>query len=155
MIYSYENFLTPSECQYFINQHSKLFNPANDRRSAYHRKTEVIDYSLCLVQDSKKLNGRLNFTVKNIDTEAFVNYFQIVEWPTEEFQPTHKDFEYHYYTSIIYLNSDFEGGETFVEKKEIKPKQGLMVLFAGDKMIHGVNKITKGTRYTIPCWYTK
>jgi|TARA_R110002020_G_scaffold20000_1_gene68589 hypothetical protein len=155
MIYSYENFLTPSECQYFINQHSKLFNPANDRRSAYHRKTEVIDYSLCFVQDSKKLNGRLNFTVKNIDPEAFINYFQIVKWPTDEFQPLHKDFTYHCYTSIIYLNDNFEGGETVVEKKKIKPKQGLMVLFAGDKMTHGVNKIKKGTRYTIPCWYTK
>ena len=155
MIYSYENFLTSIECQYFINQHSELFNPANDQRTGYHRKTEVVEIFRFLTQDSKKLNGRLNFIIKNIDTEAFVNYFQIIKWPTNEFQAAHKDFTYHYYTSIIYLNDNFEGGETVVEKKKIKPKQGLMVLFAGDKMTHGVNKIKKGTRYTIPCWYTK
>jgi len=155
MIHSYENFLTPIECQYFINQHSKLFDPANDQRTFYHRKTKVVGYSGFSIQDSKKLNGRLNFTVKNIDEEAFVNYFEIVQWPTEEFQPAHKDFEYHCYTSIIYLNDDFEGGETVVEEKSIKPKEGLMILFDGDKKTHSVNKITKGTRYTIPCWYTK
>ena len=155
MIYSYENFLTPIECQYFINQHSELFNPANDPRTSYHRKTEIVEIFGFLTQNSKKLNGRLNFIIKNIDKEAFVNYFQIVKWSTDTFQPIHKDFTHHCYTSIIYLNDDFKGGETVVEKKKIKPKQGLMVLFAGDKMTHGVNKIKKGTRYTIPCWYTK
>ena len=106
-------------------------------------------------QIQEKLNDRLNFTVKNIDAEAFVNYFQIVKWPTKELQGEHKDYNYHYYTSIIYLNDNFEGGETVVEKIKIKPKQGLMVLFDGDKKTHSVNEIKKRTRYTLPCWYTK
>ena len=42
-----------------------------------------------------------------------------------------------------------------MEKRKIQPKQGLMVLFAGNHTLHGVNKIKKGNRYTIPCWYTK
>ena len=155
MIYSYENFLTSIECQYFINQHSELFNPANDQRTSYHRKTEIVQIFDFLTQASKKLNGRLNFTVKNINAEMFVNYFEIVKWPTGVWQEPHKDFPHHYYTSIIYLNEDFEGRETMVEKKKIKPKQGLMVLFAGDKEAHSVNKIKKGNRYTVPCWYTK
>jgi len=155
MIYSYENFLTPLQCQYFINKHSELFSPNNDKRTFYHRKNEVVSLSSYLTHDSKKLNGRLNFTVKNIDAEAFVNYFEIVKWPTKELQTVHKDFNYHYYTSIIYLNDNFEGGETVVEKIKIKPKQGLMVLFDGDKKTHSVNEIKKGTRYTLPCWYTK
>jgi len=153
VIYSYENFLTPSQCQYFIKRHSDLFNPDNDKRTFYHRKTEVVPLSSYLAHDSKELNGRLNFTIKNIDAEMFVDYFEIVKWPPKELQIAHKDFIYHYYASIIYLNDNFEGGETVVGKTTIKPKQGLMILF--DKEVHSVNKIKKGTRYTIPCWYTK
>ena len=158
MIYSYENFLTPSQCQYFIKRHSDLFHPKNDERTYYHgfhkTQTEVVIFSRYFEYDSKKLNGRLNFTIKNIDEGAFVNYFQIVKWPTRELQLSHRDFDYHPYTSIIYLNDNFKGGETVVEETVIKPKQGLMILFSGDKKTHSVNKIKKGTRYTIPCWYT-
>ena len=154
MIYSYEHFFTPEKCQHFINKHSELFNPDHDKRTFYHRKTEVVLLSSYLVYDSKKLNGRLNFTIKNIDAKAFINYFQIVKWPLKESQQPHRDFDYHPYTSIIYLNDNFKGGETVVEETVIKPKQGLMILFSGDKKIHSVNKIKKGTRYTIPCWYT-
>ena len=155
MIHSYENFFTPEKCQHFINRHSKLFNPNHDKRTFYHRKTEVVLLSSYFVYDSKKLNGRLNFTIKNIDEGAFVNYFQIVKWPTRELQLSHRDFDYHPYTSIIYLNDNFKGGETVVEETVIKPKQGLMILFSGDKKTHSVNKIKKGIRYTVPCWYTQ
>ena len=159
MVYSYENFLTPSQCQYFIKRHSDLFHPNNDERIYYHgfhkTQTEVVVFSRYFEYNSYKLNGLLNFTIKKIDAEMFVNYFEIVKWPTGVWQEPHKDFPHHYYTSIIYLNDNFEGGETVVGKTTIKPKQGLMVLFAGDKEAHSVNKIKKGARYTIPCWYTK
>ena len=162
MIHSYEDFFTPEKCQHFINRHSELFNPDSDKRAFYHRETasslqrrEVVELSSYFTYDSKKLNGRLNFTVKNIDADVFVNYFQIVKWPMTEEQKQHRDFDYHPYTSIIYLNDNFEGGETVVEKTMIKPKKGLMVLFDGNKKVHSVNKINKGPRYTISCWYTK
>ena len=160
-VYEYKNFLKPIECKYFINKHSQFFNPTNDKRTFYHRKTEVINIfpfsntQTRFTYESKKLNGRLDFTMKKIDEEVMVNYFQMVRWPKNSFQAKHIDFINHCYTSIIYLNDNFEGGETVVEKRKIQPKQGLMVLFAGNHTLHGVNKIKKGNRYTIPCWYTK
>ena len=36
------------------------------------------------------------------DFLPFVNYFQIVKWPTKELQGEHKDYNYHYYQMICY-----------------------------------------------------
>ena len=37
--------------------------------------------------------------------------------------------------------------------KTISPKKCKLIGFEGNKITHKVNYITKGTRYTIPCWY--
>ena len=42
-VYEYKNFLKPSECQYFIEKHSQFFNPDNDKRTFYHRATEIMN----------------------------------------------------------------------------------------------------------------
>ena len=91
------------------------------------------------------------------DFNIILNYGQIVHWPEGSFMDRHYDGHVakdNNFTAICYLNDNFKGGETVVEKTVIKPKQGLMILFSGDKKTHSVNKIKKGTRYTIPCWYT-
>lgn len=56
------------------------------------------------------------------------------------------------FTSIIYLNDDYAGGELHFPQHngfEIKPKKGTMLIFSGtiDNM-HGIREITNGTRYT-------
>jgi hypothetical protein len=56
-----------------------------------------------------------------------------------------------HYTSMLYLNGDFEGGEIYFPMNgdfSIKPKAGLLVIFSGDLLHpHGVRQITSGTRY--------
>ena len=47
------------------------------------------------------------------------------------------------YASILYLNDDFEGGETFFEDGTVlKPKQGTCVIFQSMKHFHGVYPTT-------------
>ena len=53
--------------------------------------------------------------------------------------------------ALMYLNDDYEGGELTYENPEgnlktIKPKSGDMV-YCPSWYPHGVNKVTKGTRY--------
>ena len=44
------------------------------------------------------------------------------------------------YASILYLNDDFEGGETFFEDgQSVSPKTGRCVIFQSMKHFHGVN----------------
>lgn len=58
---------------------------------------------------------------------------------------------------VMYLNSDYEGGEIFFPRLglEIKPEIGMVAIFPGTmKFLHGVKKITKGTRHTIATFLT-
>jgi predicted 2-oxoglutarate/Fe(II)-dependent dioxygenase YbiX len=58
---------------------------------------------------------------------------------------------------IIYLNDDYDGGETFFPGYGVRlqPKAGALLLFgAGLDYVHGVTKITKGLRYTCAGWFT-
>ena len=60
------------------------------------------------------------------------------------------------YSSLIYLNHDYEGGELkFVDGETFKFKGGTNVIFRSDGYnAHQVLEIKKGYRYTIPSWYT-
>tara|TARA_R110000772_G_scaffold59194_1_gene134073 strand:+ start:3829 stop:4326 length:498 start_codon:yes stop_codon:yes gene_type:complete len=148
-----ENFISNKEANYFINFHKKNFN-LNNHFCIKHRETEIIQCNLILNNTKiKKMNNLLNKFVKKINKKYEINYFQIVKWPIYGFQPKHVDFDIHPYTSILYLNDDFEGGKTIVEDKIVELKKCKLIAFNGDKIEHEVNKITKGIRYTIPCWY--
>jgi hypothetical protein len=81
---------------------------------------------------------------------------QIVKWPKESFMSLHQDFSKKetIFTSVTYLNDDYEGGYTFfMNDFYVKPKVGRTVWFDGTYHTHGVSKITAGTRYTLPIWY--
>ena len=63
------------------------------------------------------------------------------------------------FASILYLNDDFEGGETYFEDGNIcKPKTGTCVIFESMKHFHGVHPAnvdgTGSDRMTAPIWYT-
>jgi hypothetical protein len=60
------------------------------------------------------------------------------------------------FSSILYLNDNYEGGEIFFPRlgKTIKPEKGDWVIFESDNinLEHGVKMITEGTRYTLAMW---
>ena len=153
MMDTLKNFISREEADYFINFHKENFN-LNYRFCVKHRETDVMQCEL-LLNDAKikKMNDMLSNFINKINEKYIINYFQIVKWPTYGYQSEHLDFTIHPYTSILYLNDDFEGGETVVEDEIVKPEKCKLIAFRGDKIKHRVNKITKGIRYTIPCWF--
>ena len=59
-------------------------------------------------------------------------------------------------TWMIYLNEDFEGGETefFYQKRRIKPTTGTVVIWpAGYTHTHRGNLVLKGTKYIVRGWF--
>ena len=61
------------------------------------------------------------------------------------------------FSSLVYLNDDFEGGETYFPGHGIrfKPERGGLVLFgAGTEYVHGVSRVKSGLRYTYAGWFT-
>jgi predicted 2-oxoglutarate/Fe(II)-dependent dioxygenase YbiX len=76
-------------------------------------------------------------------------------WPNgnTEAHPT----SFRTWSGIYYINDDYEGGEIYFPELDwnFKPKADTLLMFPStSRYIHGVNKVTKGTRYTVACWYT-
>ena len=155
-----DDFLSSEDCDFIINWHKKYWSELLPKFKKAHYNTECIIMNKLLGEPDqtpnifKKLFSDISCYIKTIDKEAFINYCEIVRWPEQESQKPHKDFYYHPYTSILYLNDDYEGGQTKVGDEIIKPKKGTIVSFKGRDITHEVLKITKGNRYTIPIWYS-
>ena len=145
-----KNFISNVQSDNLITFHKSHFN-LNKENCLTHRNTQVIDPPV--TNQTEQIYNMLTGFIKTINSNLQINYFQIVKWPTGESQPEHKDFDYHPYTSILYLNDNYTGGETIVDGTTIIPEKNKLIGFEGDKMTHSVNEITEGTRYTIPCWY--
>jgi hypothetical protein len=60
------------------------------------------------------------------------------------------------FSTIVYLNDNFEGGEIVfpLQNTRIKPLEGLLVGFpSGSEFVHEVLSVTRGRRYTLPMWF--
>ena len=99
-----------------------------------------------------------NAAVSFFGSDTYIELAEIVKWPTGSHQAPHTDVsrESTTFTSITYLNDNFEGGETefTTENFSVKPKVGRSILFDGKRFEHGVKKITEGVRYTFALWYS-
>jgi len=101
----------------------------------------------------------------NVDIKTYIN--PMSKWPIDGSQIPHADKEWedgspgeqNYFDigSVIYLSDDHEGGEIYFPEFniEVKPKPGTAICFPGDLFfMHGVRKIKKTERYTIPIFWT-
>ena len=100
--------------------------------------------------------------------ELYLDYQSIAKWDQGQDMVYHADnakqdktpLEYcawRNYSSILYLNDDFKGGETLFKNQQEKtvPVKGTAILFpASFGYTHGVAKVEEGTRYTISSWFT-
>lgn len=98
---------------------------------------------------------------------VYADTVQLVQWRTGMFMDPHADranpdgakhiAPHRDFASIVYLNGDYEGGEFYFNAIDmvVKPKAGMLVAFTGGwHHEHAVLKITKGTRITMPAFYT-
>ena len=67
-------------------------------------------------------------------------------------------FQTKHFSSLIYLNDDYVGGELYFPQYEnysIKPEKGTLVTFRGDEnTLHGVKMVEEGIRYTVSIFWT-
>ena len=150
-----ENFLSCDECDRLIDIHKKLFV----LKGFIHNETEVFNLMSMLLDQSeenifvKYIHGKITAHIKSINQNIFVSHFEIVKWKEGLKMDEHFDYDFHAWTSVIYLNDDYKGGKTVVDGREITPTKGKIATFQGSLLLHGVNKILKGDRYTTPVWY--
>ena len=77
-------------------------------------------------------------------------------WRKGEHMGMHKDRQEDIYDTVNfsglgYLNDNYQGGELLLkEYADRKPKANSFIFFKSDQITHGVSKIKKGSRYTLP-----
>jgi hypothetical protein len=145
-----DNFLSKKECNFLIN-----FYKSNENKSVLFRDV----YPIQLDEN----NFMVNFLVKKLETtsklfNSKIDWFEIVKWPIGSYQDLHFDTASNKTTlsSIVYLNENFEGGQTYYEDNTtIQPIIGRALFFDGNFHKHGVKKVKKDIRYVIAAWYKK
>ena len=140
LILLYDNFLSKEECNKYID----IFNNEKNKVKQY-RNTFTLN-----IKDITLLNKlKSEF---NIDKLSTPDNLEIVKWPKDSFMKLHYD-DKDLLAFIIYLNDDYIGGETIVDKIKVIPKTGRVIIFSNGRLEHCVNKIEEGTRYTLIGWY--
>jgi len=182
----YQDVFTPEECDFVIDASEKL--NLYERSTIYSTKlkrsvladwrtsSSFEDIDGCFDEIKKKCYDVLKnkfLYIPNFSVDHFEKT-QIQRYCVGEFVGSHLDCFNGYgnnitdndkiATMIIYLNDNFEGGETHFDDLEIKsnPKKGSGLFFCYDygsqlnqKTKHQGLPVTEGTKYIITCWIRK
>jgi len=169
-IFEQDNFINIEQCKTLINYQenhspndmSKGFWDSRIVTSYDGQVKEIVDYihNKIISACSKFYNeptiylefSNLVYWGAGMKLEPHADNFWINEPQKPHYSP-HRD-----YSSVLYLNDDFEGGETYFPDYNycITPKTGKLIIFkSGAEHIHGVKEITSGKRYTMATWYTR
>lgn len=165
MIYEFSNLIDENLCDRLIEyfEHSQIKNEQEVESFFYGRTVcfhEIKDITL-----RKKLEAFVHRVIQKSYVEyqefIFLHFCNIVKWHSGMNMNAHVDngipeLNMRHYTSICYLNDDYDGGETFLpeHKYTCAPKKGKVLIFPSHYP-HGVNLIKNNSRYTLAMWFTK
>lgn len=163
-----DNFLSVPECKHLIKVFYQLvIQTASKPKDEPWRQLEDSIYMRYPPGDNEfnswpssdhfisKMNKKLS---KAMNNEYVVEWCNLARWDVDTYQPLHLDgaSPRTCMTTVFYLNEGFEGGRTYFEDgTTVAPKTGRVLVFNGDESVHGVAKITKGTRYSLSAWWMK
>lgn len=159
-IYVIDNFITPEDAQTLIDEQKNPSesNPYPD----YYKKRfggTAFPYNK-IVMDLLKKYGYISNEVHQ-KLRGFVNPIYVFKafgswWPEGTRGDMHIDAQgpepWIEFSTVIYLNEDFEGGEIYFPNQNFvyKPKKYSAVFFpsAGTEHVHGITTVTSGNRHT-------
>jgi PKHD-type hydroxylase len=164
------NFLSKKECEDLLQfSLTKELQPAlivgQNELNQKIRKSNVVFYDYSL--NFPKLNENLieifkkEVNVKGYNIDFTNNMFQFTEYTTNGYYNWHIDSDAgtkeRYCSMVIQLNDEYTGGELQIkdtDDNEITLEKGLGNLFLFySHLIHRVNPITTGTRYSLVNWF--
>ena len=176
-IYEYENFVSSEDCERIISLIQAadicpewLFKKSKTRNNTAINLTKYSD-SDNNIKEAENIIHQIFSTCNifyvrdNIFASFVVNKFMKIDklttnyvyrsYDNNEYYDWHIDYDdvnHNLFSYILYLNDDFEGGNTFFlnDKLKIIPKQGSMLCFPCDfYSIHKSSKIYKGNKKII------
>jgi prolyl 4-hydroxylase len=163
-IFTIDRFWTPKECEDFILKSEAIgYEPATVETEngqkvilTVRNNNRVIykDYQLA---DAlwQKLKQFVPLQIGHSKAVGLNELFRFYKYqPGQEFKQ-HRDQSYirddveaSYFTFMIYLNENFEGGQTVFNEVSVQPKQGSALVFL-HTVEHQGSAVTQGTKYVL------
>ncbi len=145
-----KNYITDKDCDHLI----QYYEDNLDKTFLYERnKTNPL---VVKNSDNIKIKSILNKIESDFLQEynaKLIDNVEIVKWPVSTKMENHTDHDNDKFAFILYLNDDYDGGETIIHSMAtIKPEKGKLITFTGNKYIHSVTEIKNKVRYTMAGW---
>ncbi len=163
-ILTIDNFWTEKECVEFISKSELIgYEPATiDTERGQIVVESVRNNNRVIYKDSiladniwRQLKPFAPEKIGNSKAIGLNELFRFYKYQVGQTFKRHKDQSYirneieaSYYTFMIYLNDNFDGGETTFAKLTIQPKQGTALIFYHD-LEHEGSSVTNGTKYVL------
>jgi hypothetical protein len=173
-----DDFLSEKECQDIVS-FVKTIEPweQDDPGVEIWNNRILTDYTVLTVHSEEvgkklyEIKNRIATKIKELYEveEIYADLLSVSRWFPGMDQSPHADdmsnvpeeknewFNHRDFGSVIYLNTDYSGGNTYYPDHgiEVVPKVGTLVLHpASPDHLHGVTKIEDGMRYTISSFWT-
>jgi len=151
MIYVVDNFLDTASADMLLSHFTKHCHKASSYENTFtldvnNKNIKLIDF--CISEVTKICNDLE-------DNKVICSLAQIVKWPEGSNKLDHVDPSDDVFAAVIFLNDDFDGGETAFETGEIQPSKGECLIFKNGQLKHSVKTVKNGHRYTLSMWFKK
>tara|TARA_R100000329_G_C7539714_1_gene190513 strand:+ start:84 stop:539 length:456 start_codon:yes stop_codon:yes gene_type:complete len=140
-----DNFLNTNICKYLID----FFVSYKGKLKQYGDRKII---QLLEIQTDDKIILDIITLYKKIRPTQKLNNIELICWPGKGSHNWHNDIIYYDETTITYLNDNYVGGRTWVDKYEVQPKTGKLILFDSN-IDHMVTDLKQNHRYVLVAWY--
>lgn len=163
-IFTIDNFWTKQECEDFIAKSELMgYVVATVETEKGHKVVESVRNNARVVYKDFNLANKIwqqliGFAPKRIGNSfasGLNELFRFYKYDAGQKFKKHRDQSFirneeetSYYTFLIYLNDNYEGGETTFNQLSVKPKQGTALLFLHD-LEHEGSTVKKGIKYVL------
>lgn len=147
-----DNVLSKAACDGFILKTVEIYKQRCDSgMNPMSFSTRLID-----IDDPITIKVK-SYLEQKINIKLYHRWTQLQVWPIGSFSERHIHNDPRAgdanYTSMLYLNDDFDGGIFFTDTIQIKPVPGRLTLFNGRTIYHGVTTVLNKPRYSIIFWW--
>jgi len=162
-----ENFLTPEECKGFIDfsekeGYSEALIRARGQGEVMNKDVRdndrvIWDNPQVATQIFEMIKDLVPYNIDGYEPIGLNERFRFYRYKDgQRFRPhvdgafKRSDTEVSLLTLLLYLNEEFEGGETnlIILNENIKPKTGMLLIF-DHKILHAGSSVTSGTKYVL------
>ena len=152
IVYVEDEFLNVAACHQYAGQAK---NPSPQLRVSFAANNELWEERTVNITDDPIVSKVKKFLDAEFGLNLQIARAQIQNWIDGSHGTLHvHNHDQSKYNSLIYLNTNFDGGVFFTSHGVmVKPEVGRLTFFDGKKIFHGVSEVKGGDRLTLIFWW--